>query len=108
MCMLLNDADIRHRCECDGMIMPFDAGNLQPASYDVTLGNEFLEQSGGAIDPFLGTNTSKATKYVQEMYVLYPGEFVLGTTREVVNIPVNVGARFEGKSCICRQDSSQE
>lgn len=100
--MLLNDVDIRHRCECNGMIVPFDADNLQPASYDVTLGNEFLEQSGGVVDPFLGTNTSKVTKYVQETYVLPPGEFVLGTTREVVHIPANIGARFEGKSSLGR------
>src|SRR3712207_9087345 len=37
-----------------------------------------------------------------EPFVLHPGEFVLGSTLEVVTIPDDVAARLEGKSSLGR------
>jgi len=37
-----------------------------------------------------------------EPFVLHPGEFVLGSTYEVVTLPTNIAARLEGKSSLGR------
>ena len=34
----------------------------------------------------------------QEPFILHPGEFVLGSTLEVVSLPDDLVARLEGKS----------
>lgn len=36
----------------------------------------------------------------EETFVLCPGEFVLGSTREQVNLPAMMAARLEGKSSL--------
>src|SRR3712207_7062676 len=41
-----------------------------------------------------------------EPFVLHPGEFVLGSTLEVVTIPDDVAARLEGKSSLGRDRKS--
>ena len=37
-----------------------------------------------------------------ETFVLHPGEFVLGSTYEVVSLPDDIAARLEGKSSLGR------
>ena len=36
----------------------------------------------------------------EEPFILHPGEFVLGSTYEVVSLPDDVAARVEGKSSL--------
>jgi dCTP deaminase len=82
---------------------------IQPASVDLRLGREFLE--------FQRTNTpcihpksdDEIAEYVTETvveeeddFVLHPGDFVLGTTRERVEIPPDLIAHVEGRSSLGR------
>ena len=98
--MILSDADIRRRLE-DGdlVIEPLDDPELQiqPASVDLRLGREFLE--------FENANIScihpESEREVDE-YVLHPGDFVLGTTVEQVEIPADLIAHVEGRSSLGR------
>lgn len=84
--MILNDVNIKEYG--DGLIRPFDEGNLQPASYDLTLGDSFIRDGAEF--------TSNSGVYLD------PGDFLLGSTSEWLNIPSNICARVEGKSSLGR------
>lgn len=66
---------------------------VQPASLDVRLANEFIGHPSGEI--------SRVT--ARTGYTLLPGECVLGCLVERVCIPDNVVARIEGKSSWARR-----
>lgn len=67
-----------------GIIEPWNPDHLQPASMDLTLGNEFI---------------ANGTKHVvEDGYALAPREFILATTYEAVYVPNGYAARVEGRS----------
>lgn len=83
--MMLSDRAITFRMSDNLKIEPFpDAAALQPASLDVRLGGV---ASAGNLD-YDGN----------EFWKIVPGEFVLGTTLERVEIPDDLAVRIEGKS----------
>jgi dCTP deaminase len=80
---------------------------VQPSSIDVRLDRFFRVFENHRyphIDP--SVEQSDLTREVEaigdEPFVLHPGEFVLGSTYEVVTLPNNVAARLEGKSSLGR------
>jgi len=110
--MILSDRDIRRRLEKgDLKVEPLDDPELQiqPASIDMRLGKEFLEFERSNI-PCIHPNREEETdEYTRrrvvengEDYVLHPGDFVLGTTYETVEIPDDLVARVEGRSSLGR------
>lgn len=110
--MILSDGDIKARLEQgDLVIEPIDNPDLQiqPASVDLRLDNEFVVYQLGdvaCIDPMDPDTVQKYTTSHHvaegEAFVLHPGEFVLGSTREWVKIPDDLVARVEGRSSIGR------
>ena len=97
---MLSDSQIRELAQL-GAIEPFDESNLQPASYDMTLADGFVMQTGGVICPqkwSLGVEQSERSGKIS----LEPGQFILGSTQEFVRIPKCYAARFEGKSSLGR------
>jgi dCTP deaminase len=110
--MILSDADIRRRLEAgDLAIEPLDDPELQiqPASVDLRLGREFLEFQHTNI-PCIHPNAEEEVEdYVDETivpedgeFILHPGDFVLGTTKERVEIPDDLIAHVEGRSSLGR------
>ncbi|PSP75291.1 dCTP deaminase [Halobacteriales archaeon QS_1_68_20] len=110
--MILSDADIRRRLE-DGdlVIEPLDDPELQiqPASVDLRLGREFLEFENANIPCIHPGSEREVDEYVREVvvdrdaeFVLHPGDFVLGTTVEQVEIPADLIAHVEGRSSLGR------
>jgi len=115
---VLVDSLIRSMCNedrslfgIDGapMIDPFNEAQLQPASYDVLLGDVFLSVDRARLRPVdLGSSSTFDDLY--ERVELRPGGcfslsskgFVLACTRERVNIPCDVVGRIEGKSSLAR------
>lgn len=105
---VLSDGTIR-RLVAEGRIKidPWDPGLVQPASVDLRLGRSFRvfhNHKLPAIDlaePPLGV-----TEHVEigegQSFVIHPGEFVLGSTIEWVQLPDDVVARIEGKSSLGR------
>jgi len=83
---LLNDKSIELNCEEIGLVKPFVKENLQPNSLDLRLGDEYL------------VDCSFETFNILPEKLLMPGDFILGTTMETVNIPRNLAGRVEGKS----------
>jgi dCTP deaminase len=80
---------------------------LQPSSIDVRLDRFFRVFENHRyphIDP--AADQSDLTRVVEpegdEPFILHPGEFVLGSTYEVVSLPDDVAARVEGKSSLGR------
>lgn len=109
--MILSDGDIDRRYVHVGVehleIKPFYPHRVQPASYDVSLGDQFRYFRKGAhtaIDP--RKETSELTKlrklHEGETYILHPGDLVLGATVEYFEIPPDLCARVEGKSSLGR------
>src|SRR6476661_2726562 len=86
---------------------PWDSAMLQPSSIDVRLDRYFRVFENHRyphIDP--AADQSELTREVEpqgdEPFILHPGEFVLGSTYEVVSLPDDVAARVEGKSSLGR------
>lgn len=103
---VLPDHEIKRLCRHQHMVHPFNPDQVEPASYDVCLGNDFKvfqRDQTVAIDL---DDPADITKDVHvkdgDYFLLHPGEFILAVTREVVAIPHLIVARIEGKSSIGR------
>lgn len=86
-------------------IEPFDASNINPVSYDLHLGNEFIYyiNNGQMIDPYDRVSIIYGhEKVIADMFTVQPGQFILATTEEWISLPKNVTATVEGKSSIAR------
>ncbi len=105
--MLLSDRTIKRIAEAGDLITPFREKQLQPASYDLRLGD--LVQTLPKIDASFENYQDRNMDYVRNItglielpYGLKPKEFVLGTTMETLDIPKYLAAKFEGKSTLGR------
>ena len=86
------------------VIEPFNVENVQPASVDLTLAEEFLifdQEKTSVIDPMLPVDM-RTVKLNREGFLLSPGGFALGSTRELIGIPNGYVGRLEGKSSLAR------
>jgi dCTP deaminase len=86
-------------------LSPFNEKQVQPASYDVTLGEYFSDVPAygvSIIDPLEERNKWSRKPMKKRLYSLAPGGFVLGHTEEIVGLPADICARFEGKSTLGR------
>ena len=106
--MLLSDRDIRAAIDQGRIALePYDADMVQPSSVDVRIDRYFRVFENHRyphIDP--SVEQAELTRLVEpdgdEPFILHPGEFVLGSTYEVVSLPDDVSARLEGKSSLGR------
>lgn len=92
-------------------ITPFNREQLQPATYDLILGDEIIlfEISPnypyrGIVDPSQGMPDGSTSRFTipDAGFRLYPKDFILATTKERVSIPAAYAARIEGKSSLGR------
>ncbi|NHN47554.1 dCTP deaminase [Halostella sp. JP-L12] len=110
--MILSDADILRRLEeGDLVVEPLEDLDLQiqPASIDLRLGREFLEFQRTNIPCIHPDAEWEVDEYVSETvvdegeeFILHPGDFVLGTTKERVDIPADLLAHVQGRSSLGR------
>ncbi|WP_432564910.1 dCTP deaminase [Kineococcus sp. SYSU DK003] len=106
--MLLSDRDIRAQLDSGRVALdPYEASMVQPSSVDVRLDRFFRlfdNHKYSVIDP--AQEQPDLTRLVEvapdEAFILHPGEFVLGSTFEVVSLPDDISARLEGKSSLGR------
>ena len=106
--VLLSDRDIR--AEIDGervRLQPYDEAMVQPSSIDVRL-DKFFRLFDNHKYPYIDPAEEQPdlTHLIEvardEPFILHPGEFVLGSTFEVVTLPDDLAARLEGKSSLGR------
>ena len=106
--MQLSDHDIKNELDKGTItISPFDLDRLQPASYDVLLGNDFLIFNYHAIeiiDPKSPTSNlmTKVSLKDYEAFILQPGKFALGATKDVIGVNNNFACQINGKSSLAR------
>lgn len=106
--MLLSDGDIRAEIRAGRVgLLPYDEEMVQPSSVDVRLDRWFRvfeNHKYAQIDPRL--EQPDLTRLIEpegdEPFVLHPGEFVLGSTYEMVTLPDDIAGRLEGKSSLGR------
>jgi len=106
--VLLSDRDIRAEIDLGRVkLEPYDPSLLQPSSVDLRLDRlfrTFVNHRYTHIDP--ATQQDDLTVLVEvsadEPFVLHPGEFVLGSTYEVITLPDDIAGRLEGKSSLGR------
>jgi dCTP deaminase len=106
--VLLSDRDILAEIKADRIrVEPYDETMIQPSSIDFRLDRYFRVFENHRyphIDP--AADQSDLTRVVEpegdEPFILHPGEFVLGSTHEVVSLPDDIAARVEGKSSLGR------
>jgi len=106
--MLLSDRDIIASVESGRLVVePWDADLVQPSSVDVRLDRYFRVFNNSQythIDP--SQQQDELTTLVEpkddDPFVLHPGEFVLGSTLEIVTLPDDLAGRLEGKSSLGR------
>lgn len=86
--MFLSDIDIKKAIETQEITLePFDPSRLQPASYDILLGNRFIENDASSthfVDPARKIYAKTSEKMIKdgEEFVLHPGVSVLGLSKE--------------------------
>ena len=106
--MLLSDKDLKAEIAKGRVnLEPFDPKMVQPSSIDVRLDKffrTFENHKYAHIDP--AEDQPELTRLVEtptnEPFILHPGEFVLGSTYEVVSLPDDLAGRLEGKSSLGR------
>ncbi|WP_374009285.1 dCTP deaminase [Leifsonia sp. LS-T14] len=106
--MLLSDRDIKAELGSGRIgLEPFELEMVQPSSVDVRL-DRFFRLFDNHKYPFIdpAEDQPELTRFVEvdadQPFILHPGEFVLGSTFELVSLPDDVAARLEGKSSLGR------
>lgn len=117
--MILSDYSIKHAIQQEQIsIEPFDERNLQPASYDVTLFNEFIvfkdprtltpgiwdswARTNKIINPLEENDFTQQVTVVDSTFILQPFQFILGAVSEIIGIGDEFVGRLEGKSSLGR------
>ena len=106
--MLLSDRDLKEALASGRMALsPYDEAMVQPSSIDVRLDRYFRVFANHRythIDP--AEQQDELTELVEvpddEAFLLHPGEFVLGSTLEVITLGDDLASRLEGKSSLGR------
>lgn len=110
--MILSDTDIKKKLE-KGEIKINPAPDYEiamgPVSVDLRLGSDFMIYKRTS-RPFIDVRdtssfvelTETIMKNDDEPFIIHPGEFVLGSTVENVELPNDLAGRLEGKSSLGR------
>jgi deoxycytidine triphosphate deaminase len=106
--MILSDKTIRAELEAGGIVIdPLAEDAIQPSSVDLHV-DRFFRVFRNDTTPFIDPKQPQddLTEYVEvdegKTFILHPGEFVLGSTRERVALGDDLVARLEGKSSLGR------
>ena len=106
--MILSDRDLRVLLDSRRLIVePLGPNAIQPSSVDLRVGSQFRVFANTRY-PFIDVRqpmeglTELVEASPNEPFILHPGEFVLGTTLERVDIPDDLVGRLEGKSSLGR------
>ena len=106
--MILSDRSIREALAAGEIeIEPLDDSYIQPSSVDLTI-DRFFRVFRNHTMPVIDVkqNLEELTELVEiaadGVFILHPGEFVLGATAERVKLPADLVARLEGKSSLGR------
>ncbi len=106
--MIFSDRTIKESIAAGRIIIdPYDEDMVQPSSVDLRCGQVFRvfeNHRYPLIDPKAPQDdlTTPVEGSADEPFILHPGEFVLGSTLEIVGLADDIVARLEGKSSLGR------
>lgn len=105
--MVLSDNGIKKALKNGEIVLdPFDEKNLQPASYDLHMGNNLLlfDRGHNALidikEPM--EKLMVEHKMGEDGYILHPKEFILGNIKEITGVDTKHVAFLHGKSSLAR------
>ncbi len=106
--MVLSDRTIKEKVAAGQIVIdPLDERDIQPASVDLHLDRRLLvfrNSTAPYID--LRADLPSLTEQIEidndAPFILHPGEFVLASTLEHVELPTDIVGRLEGKSSLGR------
>lgn len=103
--MILSDGDIKKELEKgDLVIEKITFNQIGPCSVDLTLGQTFMVFKHADIthvDPKKIDRESLMSEVIKEddkPFIIHPGEFILGSTKERVKVPSYLVGRLDGRS----------
>jgi len=106
--MILSDKSIREAVAKKRIVIePFDSEMVKSFTYDVKIGHEFLVFQN-TTHPYIDLqnpqdNLTRSVKVENgKPFILHPGEFVLGSLLENLELPSDIAAQIEGKSSLGR------
>ncbi len=109
--MILSDREIEAALDSRRIVIDpmFDRNlQVQPCSVDLRLGSRFALFKPSAT-PFIDPSEHDSSEFTEltaveegHMFVLHPGEFVLGCTMERVEVPDDLLAKVDGRSSLGR------
>src|ERR671925_2148221 len=106
--VVLSDRSIREELASGGIVIdPLDENAIQPSSVDVHV-DRYFRVFRNDTTPYIDPKRAQEdlTELVEvdddKAFILHPGEFVLGSTRERVALGPDLVARLEGKSSLGR------
>lgn len=106
--MIFSDRSIKEAVAAGRIVIdPYREDMVQPSSIDLRCADEFRvfeNHRYPVIDPKSDQPqlTQSVTASADEPFILHPGEFVLGSTLEIVGLADDIVARLEGKSSLGR------
>lgn len=110
--MILSDIDIKSEIKKGNIVIkPFPnfESQLSACSLDLHLGKQFLvyQYTKGPFIDIKQPIPKELTKKIKlanknSQFIIQPGEFVLATTEEWIELPDSIAARLEGRSSIGR------
>lgn len=106
--MILSDNDIEKRLKEGSLVItPLDIDQVDSCAVDLKLGFEFRvfkHTLKTHIDPFIKEDINDYTELVKpnKSFILHPGEFVLASTREWVELPKDLAGKIDGRSSLGR------
>jgi dCTP deaminase len=106
--MMLSDVDIKNALyQGEIFIEEFDECRLQPASYDILLGNDFLVfdvETTIILDPKeqISNKMNKISIADHEFFILQPKQFALAVSHDRIGINNTHACQLMGKSSLAR------
>lgn len=106
--MFLADNEILSAIKAEHIVISdFEEARLNPASYDILLGNKFMitdNHSTSAIDPVkkIVSQTHEVTVADGDEFILHPGVSVLGVSRDYFGTKHDYLIQLSGKSSLAR------
>ena len=99
--MILGDKELRSRITNDLLVQGIEPDQINPASVNLKLGDTWLSPDKMDYPVVLGDYLDYEKIKAREI-VISPGEFLLATTEECVNMPHDLSAFVQGRSSIGR------
>jgi len=108
--MILSDVDVKEYIKNGKIIIePFEPEKyIMPVGVDLRLGNTFKGfkiTQDTHIDPTnvdLELNTELIEVQDGKSFIVHPGEFILGVTKEHIELPNDIAGRIDGRSSLGR------